>query len=200
MANNQRKKLKINRTKISGSRQRLTVSGWILAALLLIAYNGSKLTALLSPPMSERSAEVKLASQKTHQLQHKISHISNEFIEDIDLDRIFLGISSKTVEDKAEPVITASSKNKKAHPKPMQLPTLSGILRHMDVHGKKIALAIIDGRRFKENDKVQGFKIQKIKNDGIVVTHSGQRWFLSAPTIPYSKVHTSVDKDISGDQ
>jgi hypothetical protein len=43
----------------------------------------------------------------------------------------------------------------------------------------------------KENDRIQGFKIQKIFEDGVVVTNSGQRWFLSAPDVVYSRVHAS---------
>jgi hypothetical protein len=43
----------------------------------------------------------------------------------------------------------------------------------------------------KENDRIQGFKIQKIVEDGVVVTNSGKRWFLSAPDVAYSRVHAS---------
>lgn len=183
-------------TKISGSWQRLTLSGWILAALLLIAYNGSKLMVLLSPPITGRSMEVKLASQKWRQLQDKISHASGEYLEAINLDMAFLGISSGS--DSSEPDLPdiPSATVDKGHQTKLQLPILSGILHNTDIHGRTFAFAIIDGHRWKENDRVQEFKIQKIMDNGVTVTHNGQKWFLSAPNVPYTRIHDSdVDSD-----
>jgi hypothetical protein len=48
----------------------------------------------------------------------------------------------------------------------------------------------------KESDKIQGFKIQEIADDGVAVTRNGQRWFLRAPNVPYSRIHVSgVESD-----
>ena len=185
-------------TKISGSWQRLTIGGWILAALLLIAYNGSKLMALLSPPITGRSMEVKLASQKWQQLQDKISQDSEAYLEAIDLDMALLGTFTNSDRIKSRPPDNSSAKADSEQPTKIKLPTLSGILHNTDIHGREFAIAIIDGRRLKESDSILGFKIRKIKDDGVVVTSNGQRWFLKAPKVPYNRIHvSSIENDSS---
>ncbi len=182
---------KITRTKISGSLQRLVLSVWIMAAILSIGYHGSKLMTLLSPPIVGRSMEVKLASQKWRQLQNKIAKSLNESTKVIDLDMALLGeFASFNQNPKGPPVIT-SEESKKVQQTEIHLPILSGILRNTDIHGHAYATVIIDGHRFKENDRIKGFKIQKILEDGVVVTSSGKQWFLNAPDIAYSRVHAS---------
>jgi len=146
---------------------------------------------LLSPPIAERSMEVRLASQKWRQLQNKISRGPEEFMEVSDLDTALLGISPNFNSNMPKLPDISSDVNKKAQPTEIQLPILSGILRNTDIHGRAYATAVIDGHRLKENDKVQGFKIQKILEGGVVVTSNGQRWFLSAPNVAYSRVHAS---------
>ncbi len=181
--------MKITQTKISGSRQRLVLSGWVLAALLLTGYNGSKLMTLLSPPIVSRSMEVRLASQKWRQLQNIISQSSETMTTAIDLDTAFGKLPP--VAEKKIPVQPDQSpaKNTEIQYMEMQLPTLSGILRNTDIHGRAYAVAVIDGHRLRENDRMEGFTVQKIKKDGVVIARNGQTWFLGAPDVAYSKVH-----------
>ncbi len=183
--------MKITQTKISGSSQRLVLSGWIIAALILIGYNSSRLMTLLSPPIVERSMEVKLASQKWRQLQNKISRGSEEFTEAINLDTALLGISPGPDNDIPKLSDISSDENKSAQQTKIRLPILSGILRNTDIHGRTYATAVIDGHRLKVNDRIQGFKIQKILEDGVVVTSGGQSWLLNAPDVTYSRVHAA---------
>ena len=132
-----------------------------------------------------------MASQKWRQLQNKISRGSQAYAEFIDLDRALLGISPDTEKIEAQVTDTLSDKNKPVQEAALLLPILSGILRNTDIHGRASATAVIDGYRLKENDSIQGFKIQKILEDGVVITSSGQRWFLKAPNVAYSKIHRS---------
>jgi hypothetical protein len=145
----------------------------------------------LSPPIAERSMEVRLASQKWRQLQNKITLDSEEFTEVIDLDTAFLGISPNSDHNISKLPDISSDENKKAQQTEIQLPVLSGILHNTDIHGRAYATAVIDGHRLKENDRIQGYTIQKILENGVVVTNSGRRWFLSAPNVAYSRVHAS---------
>jgi hypothetical protein len=181
--------LKITQTKISGSRQRLVLSGWILAALLLTGYNGSKLMTLLSPPMVSRSMEVRLASQKWRQLQNIISQGSGKMTTTIDLDTALGKIPPVTGKKKAAQPDQSPTENNEIQHTEMQLPTLSGILRNIDIHGRAYAVAVIDGHRLRENDQMEGFTVQKIKKDGVVIARNGQTWFLDAPDVAYSRVH-----------
>jgi hypothetical protein len=143
---------------------------------------------LLSPPIAGRSMEIKLASQKWRQLQNIISQDSDEITKIIDLDTALLGRFSEP-EKKAKLPDISPDQNKKIRHTETQLPILSGILRNTDIHGRSYASVVIDGHRLKENDRIRGFKIQKIKEDGVVITDNGQTWFLSVPNVAYSRVH-----------
>ena len=155
----------------------------------MIGYNSSKLMTLLSPPIAGRSMEIKLASQKWRQLQNIISQGQEEINKAIDLDRALLGIFPEPEKIMPKVPDISSNGNQKIQDTAMQLPTLSGILRNTDIHGRAYAIAVIDGHRLKQNDRIQGFKIQNIKEDGVVITGSGQTWFLRVPNVAYSRVH-----------
>jgi hypothetical protein len=163
-----------------------------MAAILLIGYHGSMLMTLLSPPIAGRSMEVKLASQKWRQLQNKISQSIETSTKFINLDTALLGgVFDSSNNSLSEPPGVTLEENKTVQQTELDLPTLSGILRNTDIYGRAYATAVIDGQRLKENDRIQGFKIQEILEDGVVVTNSGKRWFLSVPDVTYSRVHAS---------
>ncbi len=100
---------------------------------------------LLSPPITERSMEVRLASQKWRQLQNKISRGPEESMEVSDLDTTLLGISPNFNSNIPKLPDLSSDDNNKAQPTEIQLPILSGILRNTDIHGRAYATAVIDG-------------------------------------------------------
>ena len=162
-----------------------------MAAILLIGYHSSLLMTLLSPPIAGRSMEVKLASQKWRQLQNKISQSIASSTKVINLDTALLGVFESSNASLPEPPGVTLEEDKKVQQTENHLPILSGILRNTDIYGRVYATAVIDGQRLKENDRIQGFKIKKILEDGVVVTNSGKQWFLSAPDVSYSKVHAS---------
>ena len=135
--------------------------------------------------------EVKLASQKWRQLQNKISQGIASSTEVINLDTALLGVFESSNTSLPKPSGVALEEDKKVQQTENHLPILSGILRNTDIYGRVYATAVIDGQRLKENDRIQGFKIKKILEDGVVVTNSGKQWFLSAPDIAYSRIHES---------
>jgi hypothetical protein len=149
------------------------------------------LMTLLSPPIAGRSMEVKLASQKWRQLQNKISQSIASSTKVINLDTALLGVFDSSNNSLPEPPGVMLEEDKTVQQTETHLPILSGILRNTDIYGRAYATAVIDGQRLKEKDRIQGFKIQEILEDGVVVTNSGKRWFLSVPDVTYSRVHTS---------
>jgi hypothetical protein len=133
--------------------------------------------------------EVKLASQKWRQLQNKLSQGLVASTQAIDLDTALLGALPDSVKKAPKLPDVASDENQTVTQTKIKLPSLSGILRNTDIHGHAYAAAVIDGHRLKENDMIQGFRIQKILEDGVELSSSGQTWFLRAPEVVYSRVH-----------
>ena len=144
---------------------------------------------LLSPPIVSRSMEVRLASQKWRQLQNIISQSSEKMTTAIDLDTALGKIPPVAEKNIPAQPDQSPTENKEIQHAEMQLPTLSGILRNTDIHGRAYAVAVIDGHRLRENDRMEGFTVQKIKKDGVVIARNGQTWFLGVPDVAYSRVH-----------
>jgi hypothetical protein len=161
----------------------------MLVALLLVGQHASKLMTLLDTPISGQSTEVKLASEQWRRLQDKMTQIAAKSMDSIDLDLVFLDQSPRVrhqrvnVEDSSDVPPTRMPQGM------IQLPSLSGILRCTDIYGNTYALAVIEGQRFRENEQVREFTIQKIEDKGVVLTKGGRRWFLRSPDVPYSYNH-----------
>jgi hypothetical protein len=181
-------RLKFATKKITGSWPRLTLSALILLSVLLVCFNGLELIAVLNPPVAGQSEEVKLASHKWRRLQKEFSTAATGVVEavDLDLDLLKATVESELPVPKVASVVPKTQKP--AHIKRIKLPILSGILRSTDIHGNSSAFAIIDGKRFKENDRVKGFRIQKIQDDGVVISREERKWILEAPDVQYSHI------------
>ena len=135
--------------------------------------------------------EVKLASQKWRQLQNLISQGSEAFTNVINIDMALLGVLDSTDKIHPKQLNSSSEESPKDQQTMLQLPILSGILRNTDVNGRTHAAAVIDGHRLKVNDTIRGFKLRKILKDGVIVTSNGRYWFLNAPNVAYSRVHSA---------
>ncbi|MGB8335392.1 MAG: hypothetical protein WCE56_12915 [Desulfobacterales bacterium] len=162
---------------------------WLLAALLLMGHNGSKLATLLSMPVSGQSAQVKLASEKWRQLQDKMSQTVKEMADKVDLDLTFTQFSAHFEHQKTNDSGSEVAQEPISEAQSMHLPKLSGILHCMDINGNVDALAVIEGRRFQEKDTVGEFQIQKIEEKGVFLTKGSKRWFLKTPDVSYSFNH-----------
>lgn len=169
-----------------GSRKRLCIGGWVLAAFIFLGYNGFVLASLFSPSLVGRSKETRLASQKWLRLENKISLIMKEAVDKIDLKPIVSRFTPDLrVVKKQSPQLRAepSEFEGKFEIKP---PVLTGIMKILDAQGNQRSFALIEGKRLMEKDSVRGFTVQKITNKGVVLKRSGKTWFVPAPTVFFS--------------
>jgi hypothetical protein len=153
--------------------------------------------AVLSPPVAGQSEEVKLASHKWRRLQKKFSHATSGILQVVDLDFALLKDTGESTLSTQKAASASFKLQKEACKKHMKLPVLSGLLLSTDVHGKSSAFAIIDGKRFKENDHVNGFKILKIHDDRVVISRAGQISILNAPDVQFNSVNISEHQNSS---
>ena len=162
------------------------MGGWILAAFIILGYNGFALTSLFSPPVVGRSIETRLASQKWLKLEEKLALAQKEAIGDIDLEPIVAKFMLEADKEKKQ------SPQLQVEPTPLTAeievkpPELTGIMKVSDSHGNERWFALIQGRRLQEEDSVSGFTIQKITNKGVVIEKKGETWFLPTPEIYFS--------------
>jgi len=166
---------------IIGSYERLCFGGLILAALLLLAYNGLVLMPLLNPTIIGQSEEVRLASRKWQKLSEKDSLIVKEIWHNKDIELIASRLGFDTSEMMAD-----SSNQKKDDGIGIKLPSLTGIMQISDIHGNIISVAVIEGKRLVEKDEIKGFKIKNITRKGVTLKRAGKSWFITAPEVQFS--------------
>jgi len=164
------------------------VGGWILAALLLVGYNGFNFMLLLDPILPRRSNAAMLASQKWQEFQKKQSKAVKTVLDNIDLDLILSRTKPYSGEDTKAAEIPKEKEEKEGGKKEVTLPKLTGILQVSNVNGTISSLAVIEGKTLHEQDKVLDFTIEKITNKGVIITKGGKKWFIPTP-----KVHFSLD-------
>ena len=165
---------------IIGSHNKLCFNGLILAALLLLAYNGLVLMPLLNPAIIERSEEVKLASRKWQKLSERDLLIVKEIWDNKDIELVASRLGSDISE------MMADSLNQKDDGIGIKLPSLTGIMQISDIHGNIISVAVIEGKRLVEKDEINGFKVKSVARKGVALKKAGRRWFIPAPEVQFS--------------
>ncbi len=73
---------------------------------------------------------------------------------------------------------------------PIHLPLVQGIIKSIDQKKKIIhRVVMIDGKGYKEGEKVNGFLIEKISDNGIYLTKHKKKWFIKIPDVKFSIIH-----------
>ena len=176
-----------------GDKQRSFIGAWVLAALVILGVNGLNLTNLLDQPLLGNSREVKGIRRQWKLLEQLSSLAIKEAraVADVDLDRVF---------SKFEPVSVLNLWDPDSKPEAGEeeesgpiLPVLTGILTVSDLEGTVRSTAVFSGKRYREADQVQGFRIEKIAEEGVYLTKWGTNWFVPAPEGEFTSVRKDLD-------
>jgi hypothetical protein len=164
---------------IISSYRRLCFNGLILAAFLLLAYNGLILMQLFNPTIIGQSEKVKLASLKWKKLSERDFLIVKENWDNKDIELIALKLGMEIFE-------TGLDGSKQKGESGIELPSLTGIIQVSDIHGNITSVAVIEGKRLVEKDEINGFKVENITKKGVALKKAGKSWFIPAPEVRFS--------------
>lgn len=168
-----------------GNPQRLSVGAWILGALLLLVHNAVSLTEVLDPPLPGYPNDIRGIRQQWGLLEQVPSlgpvEAQADFRPDVDelLSRILQS-------DAPRPEPTAPAAMRKVSEDWVFLPKLTGILATTNGEGPPRFLATLEGVLTVEGQKIWGFTVRKITEEGVVLARGKSSWFLEAPTTGYS--------------
>jgi hypothetical protein len=176
-----------------GDRQRSFMGAWILTALVVLGVNGLNLTNLLDQPLLGNSQEVKGIRRQWRLLEQLSSLAIREAkaVAEVDLDRVFSRFEPLQVLEPWEPV--AEGEETEMKPVGPILPLLTGIITVTDLEGNARSTAVFDGRRFGEKEVVEGFRIERIAEEGVTLTRAGTDWFVPAPKGGYTAIRNYLD-------
>ncbi len=174
-------------------RQRSFMGAWVLAALLVLGINGFHLTNLLDQPLLGHSREVKGIRQQWKLLEQLRSLAIREAkaVADVDLDRLFSRFEPLSV-PKVWEAEGADEAVEEEESGPI-LPKLTGIVRVSDLDGNVETSAVFHGKRYVEKNKVEGFRIEKIAEEGVYLTKWGTNWFVPAPEGEFTSIRKDLD-------
>ncbi len=168
--------------KISGSRQRLCVGGWFLAALLLFGLNASRFMSLEHQPLVGYSRTIKALQSRLQDFDKMAATGVFSLKDQFNLREAGARYStgSKTAENSGE----AKAKNVSKAPDATgsALPALTGIIQAMDPRGAIHYRAVLNGRVCRTRDKIDEFTVVRISPSGVVVRRAGRSWTLDSPT------------------
>jgi len=176
-----------------GDKQRSFMGAWALAALVVLGVNGLNMTNLLDQPLLGNSREVKGIRRQWKLLEQLSSLAIKEAkaVAEVDLDRVF---------SKFEPMSALKVWDTGTEAEGMQaeesgpiLPMLTGILSVSDLEGNVRSTAVFYGKRYKEKGQVQGFRIEKIAEEGVYLTKWGTNWLVPAPEGEFTSVRRDLD-------
>jgi hypothetical protein len=176
-----------------GDKHRSFIGAWVLGALLILGHNGLNLTNLLDQPLLGHSREVKGIRRQWKLLEQLGSLAIKEAkaVADVDLDRVFSRFEPMSVlEDWGSDSESGEEGEKPSGP---ILPFLTGIMGISDLEGNTRFVAVIEGKRRNEKERVLGFRIEKIAEEGVYLTKMGTNWFLPAPEGDFTFVRKEIE-------
>jgi len=164
---------------------------WVLAALLILWYNGVAMTALMDKPLAGLSPEARETITKWQRLEHRMASKLKDIMDPDEIRRIFAAFDLEKVKavlpvKKAKPAPAAAKRSVSKPRKEVVLPTLSGILAIYDADGNTEYLAVIDGKAQAAKSRIGDFLLDRINDRGILLTQDKDAWFIPAPRVDFS--------------
>lgn len=170
--------------KITGSKQRACMGGWLLAALLLAGVNAHQYMSMADQPLMGYSQTIKLLQANLHLLDNSLADGLFSTASQIELPEPATQLTIAEKAKKDHRATDADNGPKNQTPKTAVLPSLTGIMHVVDPDGGAYFQAVLNGRVCRAKDKIDNFTVVKISRAGVVIGRSGLKWTIESPT-PY---------------
>ena len=168
-----------------GTSKRLIIDSFIIAAVIVIAINIYLLTELIGSPIAQKSEEFKMASNKWNQYKQMQDQTIEDLIKSAEAIIAVANMGHKAKPEKIQ--LTASIQPTEDH-KLAGVPNLAGILQVAGVGEKTRFIALMEGKRLRENDKIMNYTIKNITAKGVLLSQNGETKFIPAPEVYFSLV------------
>ncbi len=182
---------------VKGHPKRMVIGLWVLAALLILWYNGSQVTSLLDKPLPSLSAEARATITKWQRLENSLAKNMQEMLDPAEIQKIVAALDRKKVQlvhrakKRAPASLTAKRpvpiiKSVRIKKKKVVLPVLSGIVASYNSNGVVGYLAVLDGKAREEKSRVGEFLLENIDEKGVVLSQGTRSWFIPKPVVDFS--------------
>ena len=167
------------------SKQTLSIYGWLSGAILILGVNGNSLLSIQRPPDTSnlRQSKITEARQKAEQLEKLLVKARDDAMRYEEaasrISTFFSAINDRPPAPDANVEET----------KPVEItpPVVSGIMRMSGVRGNMNQIAVVEGKGYREHQRVQGFTIKQISEKGVSFLRDGKSWFVATPVVDVSQ-------------
>lgn len=170
--------------KIAVSKKRLYCGAWLLATVMLGGLNALALMSLEAQPTVGYSDTIRELQANLPRFDAILGGRGLPFHLDWKLSEFF---NPSPVIDNGSTVRLSThepTEHRNQDPEPTPLPLLSGIIQTLDSNGSVHFQAVLNGRSYREKDRLDDYSIDQITPAGVVLRRSKQAWFIQCPT-PY---------------
>ena len=153
---------------------------WLLTGFMMVGYNVYMLDQLYQPSVID--------VPELTELKSKLNSLSF-----LDSKKRKISEKSKTLFQKMFACLSGLKNKKNAGSIELKehivLPVIQGMLKSIDSKGRSHRLVMIDGKVYSEKQKVNGFIIEKISDNGIYLTKHEKKWFVKIPDVKFSIIN-----------
>jgi hypothetical protein len=172
--------------RISGSIQRTCLGGWLLAALLIGGINIHQIAMVENQPLAGYSQTIKMLQTNLLQFDQTLADGLFSLASRVELPE--LDVLSKEAGKTAKGIPVSVDGNA---PGPQAtdtiiLPSLTGIVHVVRTNGTVYFQALLNGQLCQAKDEIDGFTVDNISPEGVVVRQAGIKWTIERPTPYYS--------------
>ncbi|MBA3036261.1 MAG: hypothetical protein FP814_07180 [Desulfobacterium sp.] len=168
-----------------GTRKRLLIDAFIIAAIAVVAINIYLLTDLIGSTIAQKSEAFKMASSKWNQYKQIQDQTLDDLVKSAE-ELIAIARMGRRAEPEKTELTASSQENQGEGQKASGLPVLSGILQIAGAGERSRFIALMEGKRLYENDKIMNFTIKNITSKGVLLSQKGQTKFIPAPEVYFS--------------
>lgn len=168
-----------------GSKNRLIIDGFIIAAVIVVAINIYLLTELIGTPMAQKSDEFKMAGNKWKQYKQMQDQTVDDLIKRAEAIIAVAKMGRKAKPEKTQ--LTADTQTDE-NPKLPGVPNLAGILQVSGPGERSSFIALMEGKRLHKNDKINNYIIKDITTKGVLLSRNGETKFIPVPEVYFSLV------------
>jgi len=174
--------------KITGGRQRMWIGAWMLATLLLGGLNAFWFMALEQQPLVGYSQTIRTLQTQLVKFEGLLTAgvLSLNAGGDLQAQSEPSPMAGSNLQGNLSvPQANADAQTRTPDPT-NSLPTLSGIMQVLGLHGAVDFHAVLNGQVCRKKDKIDGYTVDQITPTGVVLRRSNGKWFIKSPSPFYS--------------
>lgn len=181
---------------LRANKQRMCIGCILLAALLLLGFNGYRFMALEDQPLEGYSAAIKSIDRKMAQLEKglAVKAESHDGMAGLELSLARYTKATDAAQHMetvavADPVRPPKTRTDKASAKQEQilLPACSGIIQVQNAVGALGYKAVLDGKLVQVEDRILDFTVHAITPESVVLSRLGRKWSIAGPLAAYTR-------------